>query len=287
MSRLIHYWKNFTKKQSRSLILSFLILSLLIGFSMLTLYIQIFAQQWIQEVKTQTYISVFYTENLNDFSKASLKDTLAQIEGVYKITGISAEEAYAEMKENLGESAELLSLYDENIFAPYYQIDIDLDLRQSIVDQVKKVEHVLEVKDNQEVLDVIQKVTTVTFYTTLILFVALISVTLLIVYFIINEMIKKSAQDIETYALLGGMPYFVGKPYVTYSIVFSALTCLTGSFLFKMAMLFFKEPLFKFMSFNNQIIRENQVLISVFVLVLLLSAGASIYAFKMEYKKHL
>lgn len=287
MSKLLYDWKNFTKKQFRSLVLSFAILSLLVGFSMLSLYIQLFAQGWIEEVKSQTYVSVFYTDNLNDFSKDALKERLKQIEGVRNIREISAEEAFEEMKENLGASAELLSLYDENVFAPYFQVDIELDLRETLVAKIKMTENILEVKDNQEVLDAIEKVTTVTFYTTLILFMALISVTTLIIYFIINEIIKKSAQDIETYALLGGLPSYVGRSYVSFSLLFSTLTSLVGGVFFKLAMTLFHTPLFKFMSISHEKVNGNQVWILVSVLVFFLSAASSIYAFKTEYKKHL
>lgn len=265
------------------------LVAIMLFLSMVTLSFRNVSEKWGEEARADAFITVFYEENLNTYSAEALRVAIKDVEGVLNLHEVSAEEAEADMRKQLGDAASVLDLYEETPFLPYYALDIDISKRSSVIDAIKRLPNVMEINDNQQALDFIDNVSNRVSVIGLTLVAIMLSVTGLIVYFNASESINKSAQVLETYALLGAMPLPTWKPYLIQSLKELGIATASAVTLFLFAYyLVFKKAIASLTLFQVDAGAMNpyETLIIVSVMATVLGISSSYRAFIKVYKQY-
>jgi len=144
---------------------------------------------------------------------------IEELNGVEEATFISKDEAYKRMEEILGKEAKVLEYLDENPFNPFVEVRINLEDMESIIEELRNIEGIEQIRDNREVLERLKNITLMleTFGYT---FMAAVGAsTLIIVSHIIRTSIYDNKEHIITLRLLGAPEMFISAPFIIEGLI--------------------------------------------------------------------
>ena len=106
--------------------------------------------EMLDKVGDQNVIMVFVEDNADEATTEQVGEDLKKIENVGSVTFVPREESWEEQVESLGESAGILEGL-KNPLPDAYEVTVDdLELFDSTVEKVSKVENVQKVRENSE-----------------------------------------------------------------------------------------------------------------------------------------
>ncbi len=177
----------------------------------------------VQAIRNEAEISVYYEASTN---ADGLKSDLQTIAGVKEVISIKAEQALDKMTEILGDDAKVLANFEENPFEAYFEVQIELEQLDTIIEQVKLIEGVDYVRDNQTVLNKIELIANIITALGVIIAVAVSIATFIITSHIIREGVHSHRAQINTLKLLGAPEWFVNLPFICEGVL---LTFISGA----------------------------------------------------------
>lgn len=216
--------KNIFTLNPLSSILSLISLSMIFFLLVLTTFGGIFLSQWVGLIKQEAEVSAYFTENLNPYALEVLENQIVGIEGVLMVQLISEDEAYARMATVLGNDAVVLTYFESNPFEPFFEINLDFEMRETIVEKIEQISHVTYVRDNQEILNRLEQWIDGISILGAVVAIAVTLTTLIITSHIIREGVYSNRNHIETLKLLGAPNAFTYFPYVAEGILVSTLS---------------------------------------------------------------
>jgi cell division transport system permease protein len=189
----------------------------------------------VQALENEAEISVYYDAARVESGDLDLSNLISQIEsadGTLSALPISAEDAYIQMSGILGQDAAVLNHFDENPFEPYLEVGIDLNKLSEVIDEIKVLDGVAYVRDNQTVLEKVAAIAGVVSGIGIFVALAVGLATLMVTSHIIREGVHSNREQIMTLKLLGAPNGFIYQPYVMGGVLLTTLAGLLAAGLF-------------------------------------------------------
>ena len=163
----------------------------------------------IKIVEKEAEINVYFDDMLDSQDIAYLKDDIGKIPGVEKVTYIDEDESYSRMVEILGRESHVLSLFDDNPFTPFIEIQIHMGELEHIITELENMDSIEYIRDNKEIIDRLQGIVILLKMLGILALFAVGISTLMIVSHIIRQGIYTNKEQIKTLKLLGAPDAFM------------------------------------------------------------------------------
>lgn len=211
--------KTTIKINMMSNILSILSTGLILFFAAIVLSCWWISNKAVEILQNEAEINVYFEENMDKESIENMVRRIEGLKGVEEAAFISKDEAYKRMEEILGKEAKVLEYLDENPFNPFVEVRINLEDMESIIEELRNIEGIEQIRDNREVLERLKNITLMleTFGYT---FMAAVGAsTLIIVSHIIRTSIYDNKEHIITLRLLGAPEMFISAPFIIEGLI--------------------------------------------------------------------
>ncbi len=215
-----------------SSLLSLVSLTMIFFILMLTVSGWWMSTTWMQLIKDEAEISVYYVSGLNPYALDELTDTLGKIEGVNALRLVDAEEAYNDMEKILGSDAKVLESFTENPFDPYFELSFDFENRSNIVNALNGVKNVSFVRDNQDILNQLENIIDFIEIIGIVVGISVSISTFIITSHIIREGIHSNREHIRTLRLLGAPSWFINVPFVVEGVLIAGFSAFVAGLSF-------------------------------------------------------
>lgn len=170
------------------------------------------SSQLVDMLQQEAEISAYFEEVIGN--KEELLHIIEQIDGVWNVRLVDEQEAYNQIERILGDDSNILQLFDENPFEPYFEIQIHLDKIDSVLSQVSNLNGIDYVRDNRDVLEQIERISKVLEVVGYLVIAAVSITTLVIISHMIRQGIYQNREQIKTLLLLGAPDNFINFPFV-------------------------------------------------------------------------
>ncbi|NLM06578.1 MAG: hypothetical protein GX219_06640 [Tissierellia bacterium] len=232
---------------------------------------------FIEILSREADIGVFYSEDLNLVDRLAIKDELKKIKGLVEIIEVDKEESLKEMEEVLGGDKDVLELFDENPFLPYFNLKVELDEREGVLKALEGIRNISHVRDNNEVVEKIKILINNMKIIGVFLAVAVSLVSAIVISHIIRQGIYLNRERIETLTLLGAPPSFIKIPFLIEGVFMSLLAgALSALMLFLLIVLFYSKASSMFLPLPEKgILIVTNVVLTVGVSLILGILGSS------------
>lgn len=194
--------------------------------------------QLILSLQKEAEINAYFNKGTTKIEALKIVDTINQMDGVWKARYVGREEAKQNMKELLGEEADILKLFKENPFEAYIEVNIKLDSVKHITASIKNIKGIEYVRDNRKILELIRKITQDMKLIGLFIAAAVGITTVIIISHMIRQGIYNNREQINTLRLLGAPNSFIGFPFVMAGLV---MTLCGGMIAYLMLTIMIKE----------------------------------------------
>lgn len=227
--------KTILRLNGISSLLSLLSLTLIFFVAILAMSSWQISTSLVRALEGEAEISVYYDAARVDSGDLDLSSLISQIEsadGTLTTLPISAEDAYTQMSSILGQDASVLNHFDENPFEPYLEVGIDLNKLSSVIDEIKGLDGVAYVRDNQTVLEKVAAIAGVVSGIGIFIALAVGLATLMVTSHIIREGVHSNREQIMTLKLLGAPNGFIYQPYILGGVLLTTLSGVLSAGLF-------------------------------------------------------
>ncbi len=276
--------KTIFKLGKLSVLLSFISLAMIFFIALLTISGWWYSQNLSEALKDEAEISAYMRPDLNTYSTEALMEAIHEIDGVVSVVEVSAETAYDQMSEVLGPEASILAQFDENPFEAYLAIGIELDQRVGILEKLSELEQIDYIRDNQSVLEKIDRITKVVGIIGLMATLAVVVATFIVTSHIIREGVHMHKDQINTLKLLGAPDRFIQTPFIMEGILLTVL----ASCLSLLAFVLFSTQLGRgtsdLLNFLPQLDHSRMIMTissGTIIIATVLGLGASLFGLKM------
>lgn len=246
------------------------------------------SREFINLLKDEAAISVYYNPNLNLYSLEELKDAVLAIEGVTNITEVSADESYRQMESILGSEAKILNQFDENPFVPYIEVSVQLEKAKLVGEKISDLANVDYVRDNQTVLDKIAQISLVIGSVGLLMTGAVVVATVLITSHIIREGVHTNEAQINTLQLLGAPDLFIHLPFWISGVLISfiaGILALVMTFVVQINLSASSDRILPFLPELTQMLSFGKIALSVILSSVIIGAASSWFGLRMVKKR--
>lgn len=213
-------------------ILSVLCLTILLLFSLVSLTVWTAASHYVEQMKQETMIAVYYTPELNEHSLFTLERQIQATDGVRGTLRISREESAAEMAALLGEEADILARFAENPFEAYLRVSVDPSFDPERAGELRKLSHVTYVRDHRDVLTKVRQISDVAGGVGLLTVTAAVASVIMITYFMTAESVHAHRQQIVDLRLMGAPESFLTIPFLLQGLITNVFASLVAGVIF-------------------------------------------------------
>lgn len=227
--------KTILRLNGISSLLSLLSLTLIFFVAILAMSSWQISTSLVRALEGEAEISVYYDTARVESGDLDLSNLISQIEsadGTLTTLPISAEDAYTQMSSILGQDASVLNHFDENPFEPYLEVGIDLNKLSAVIDEIKGLDGVAYVRDNQTVLEKVAAIAGVVSGIGIFIALAVGLATLMVTSHIIREGVHSNREQIMTLKLLGAPNGFIYQPYILGGVLLTTLSGVLAAGLF-------------------------------------------------------
>ncbi len=229
-SNLLYYMmelKSLFSRNKVSSLLSFTSLTFIFLLLMMGVYAFTAGMQWVELLKSEAEVAVFYEPQLNPYALERLEDTLVNIDGVLDLQYVSDEKSFEEMEKVLGDDAYLLDLFEFNPFQGYFALTVDITKHSDVIEHIRQSKDVAYVRDNADVIQRMKQIIVAIQSISIVVGIAVVFTTWIVTSHIIREGVQSNKSHIETLQLLGAPQPFIWTPYVLQG---GAITALAATF---------------------------------------------------------
>ena len=212
--------KTLVKRDISSNLLSVLSLAFIFFILALVFSLGLSSSFMITQIEEQAEISIYYME---DADVEGLVEDLRSIPGVNDVVPVDELTAKDEMTQVLGSDSRIVDLFDHNPFSPYLDVAIDLESADEISEMAASLDGVEFVRDNKEVLQKLQEISSIIRVIGLFILVSVSIATLVITSHLIRQGVYLNRDSIGTLKLLGAPDGFIYRPFLVNGILTSLL----------------------------------------------------------------
>ena len=168
----------------------------------------------VHSAEENVSVTIFFDEGISDERIAEIGDMLGRREEVYKYDFVSADDAWAEFSQQLGEYAEG---FTENPLAnsANYQIYLkDVKMQNQLVNYLEGVEGVRKVNKSDFTAETLSGVNMVLIYVFVGIIVILFAVSIFLISNTVTMGISVRKEEITIMKYIGATDFFVRAPFV-------------------------------------------------------------------------
>ena len=171
-------------------------------------------------------IQVFFKDNVTDEEAKSLGNQINKINGVNKIEFVSKDEAYNIVKTEILQKPELAAGYEESFPPSYIVTFTDLNLKDEVQKEIKKIEQVDSVESSNETMEKLMNLTNGIRIGTGILLVILVMVSIFIISNTIKLTVYSRRKEISIMKYVGATNNFIRWPFIVEGILIGIIASL-------------------------------------------------------------
>lgn len=181
-------------------------------------------------IEDQNVVMVYVNDDANDEQTTALGTQLQALDNVQKVEFVSREEAFERQKESYGDKAALLEGLSADILPDAYKVTVeDIELFDATVDNVRKLDNVLQIHENSELAGKLASIRNAVTYISIGIVAILFFVSLFIVSNTIRITIYNRRLEISIMKAVGATNRFIRWPFIVEGVllgVFSAVIAL-------------------------------------------------------------
>ena len=177
-------------------------------------------------------IEVYLEENISEETQSAILSEINYFDSIESVDFRTKEEALDIMKENWGENGYLLDTLTKNPLPNSYLVKInDTADATEIVSVLNDLDGVDSVKYFQEVISKLQKISNVIKYTSFVIVVFLLVISILVIANTIKLTVFARSKEIEIMRYIGASNHFIKTPFILEGIIIGLLSAGTSSYI--------------------------------------------------------
>ena len=181
-------------------------------------------QNIIESAEKTVGVSVFFDENITEQGIQMIGDAIRSREEVDHINYVSAEEAWERFKEeNFADSPDLIESFgDDNPLADSASYEVflkDISRQETLVEYLKSVEGVRDIKKSDEVASGLSSINKLVGAGSIFLILVLLLVSVFLIHSTIATGISVRKPEIAIMRLMGAADLFIWAPFIVEGIV--------------------------------------------------------------------
>lgn len=175
----------------------------------------------VKQITQDQGIQIFVKEDATDKQIQEVGDEIKKIEGVNKVTYVSKEDALNSMKTTLEDNQWALEGWDEeNPFPASYFVTLDdLSMKDSVQEQVNKLEYVDEIASEDTTINRLQEIAKGIQIMTIIILALLIMISIFIISYTIKLTVHARRREISIMKYVGATNSFIRGPFIIEGII--------------------------------------------------------------------
>lgn len=168
----------------------------------------------VKKAEEGVAITVFFDEGLEDERIAQIGEMIAKREEVRDMNFVSADEAWASFKEDLGEYAEGITENPLSDSANYEIYLKDIAQQSSLVEYLQSVEGVREVNRSDLTANILTGMNSLIGYVSIAIIIILLAVSVFLISNTVMIGISMRKEEITIMKYIGATDFFVRAPFV-------------------------------------------------------------------------
>ena len=178
-------------------------------------------------IEGQNIVMVYVQDEATDYETESLGLQLKDMDNIRNVEFVPREEAFEKQKEQFGENAALLEGLSPEILPDAYKVTVDdLSLFDSTVDKIKKLESVLQVRENSDLANKVETVRNAVSYMSLGIIAILFFVSMFIVSNTIRITIYNRRLEISIMKAVGATNSFIRWPFLVEGMLLGLISAI-------------------------------------------------------------
>lgn len=175
----------------------------------------------VKQITQDQGIQIFVKEDATDKQIQEVGDEIKKIKGVNKVTYVSKEDALNSMKTTLEDNQWALEGWDEeNPFPASYFVTLDdLSMKDSVQEQVNKLEYVDEIASEDTTINRLQEIAKGIQIMTIIILALLIMISIFIISYTIKLTVHARRREISIMKYVGATNSFIRGPFIIEGII--------------------------------------------------------------------
>ena len=177
---------------------------------------------FVKGLENEQAIRVNIVKEATDEQVEKLKEEIKKIEGVNKenIELKTEDDALDSVKEQLGENAYLVDIYDAQIFSKALIVRLtDLELNLQVQDEISKLENVKSIKNENQTISTLTSVAKGIKIVTIVLLALLIIISIFIISNTIKLTVHARRKEISIMKYVGATNGFIRFPFIIEGII--------------------------------------------------------------------
>lgn len=179
----------------------------------------------VTEVEDAQAIRVFALQNTSQDELDELGEQISKIEGVNKVTPKTAEDAYNDVKEHLGEKKDVMEGLEVSAFSASFIVTLtDLDLNDSVQEQVLNLKNVKRIASSNPTINALSKVGKWIRIITGAILVILIVISIFIISNTIKLTVHARRKEISIMKYVGATNGFIRTPFIIEGVIIGIIS---------------------------------------------------------------
>ena len=181
---------------------------------------------FITQVEGEQGIQAFILNDATQEEIDALGDEILAIDGVNTIEFVSKDQALEQMRDRLGEKANLLDGYDKvNIFPASYIVTLtDLNLSNDVRTKIEELENIKDIRSSDQTIATLVKIARGIKIGSYIIIIALICVSIFIISNTIKLTVYARRKEISIMKYVGATNSFIRWPFIVEGIIIGVIS---------------------------------------------------------------
>lgn len=191
-------------------------------FILLTLNIN----KGILNVESKVEAKIYLKDNITVTEQKAIETKIKSIDGVVDYNFVTKAEALENFKNQLGEQNKSLTegFDKDNPLPSSYEVKVkNPDVITNVVDAVKDMNGIYEIKDGREVVDKLLSFTTTIKWVGVVVFIILISVSLFLIGNTIKITVYSRRREIGIMKYIGATDWFIRWPFIMEGVIIGVM----------------------------------------------------------------
>ena len=181
----------------------------------------------VSEIEDSQAIRVFALQEATQEEIDALGEQISQIEGVNTIEPKTAEDAFNDVKEGLGDKQDIMDELSVSAFSASYIVTLtDLDLNESVQESISKLDNVKRITSNNQTISALSSVGKWIRIVTGTLLGILIVISIFIISNTIKLTVHARRKEISIMKYVGATNSFIRTPFIIEGVIIGILSCI-------------------------------------------------------------
>lgn len=245
----------------------------------------------VAEVEDAQAIRVFATKEVTNDELDELGKQIAKIEGVNTVEPKTAEDAYNDMKESLGDRQDVMEGMEISAFSASFVVTLtDLELNESVQDQISQLDNVRRITSSNQTISNLAKVGKWIKIITGSILVILIFISIFIISNTIKLTVHARRKEISIMKYVGATNSFIRTPFIIEGVIIGIISCILSLAIIALLYNFITTSLLESQTFQTigvSILTFKNLFAEIITVYLCLGIGIGILGSSISMRKYL